>query len=787
MKAINRKIIRNLWGMKGQVIAIALVIASGVATFIMSISTMQSLKLTQATFYSEYRFAEVFASLKRAPESLRSRIQEIPGAGLVETRVSAPVTIDIPGFSDPATGHIISIPDSGWPTLNNLYLRQGRLPEPFRENEIVIGESFAEAHNFKPGDKIGAVINSRRKNLTIVGIALSPEHIYQMPPGALFPDFERYGIMWMRRTPLGTAYDMDEAFNDVSLTISNGAHADDVIDRVDQLLKPYGGLGAYSRKDQMSHRYLSEEFRQLEQMAAIFPVIFLGVAAFLLNVVISRLINIQREEVAALKAFGYSNLDIGLHFVKLVLLIVLAGLIGGIAGGFWSGKWMSTIYMEFYRFPFLKYEVTPFVAVIAAFVSAAAAVLGTLHSVRKAALLPPARAMRPEPPSAYRESLPERLGLKHLLSQPSRMIIRHIERRPVKSLLSVIGIAFACAIMMVGSFQKDAVDYMVNVQFGLSQREDLSVTFVEPASRRALYELQSIEGVEYGEVFRTVPARLRFGHRSYRTAIQGMEPGGDLQRLLDTGLRPIALPSSGIVLTDHLGEMLGVREGDKITVEVLEGSRREFSVPVASLVSQYIGVSAYMDRSALNRLMREGNAISGAYLAVDSNYLPDIFAKLKVIPRIAGTEIREKAITNFYETMGETVLIFTFINTLLAGIIAFGVVYNSARIALSERSRELASLRVLGFTRGEISFILLGELSLLTLAAVPLGFLVGRGMCAYIADSLKTDLFRIPLILETDTYAFAATVVLISACISGLLVRRRLDRLDLIAVLKSKE
>jgi putative ABC transport system permease protein len=787
MKTINRKVLRNLWGMKGQVIAIAMVIASGVATFIMSVSTMQSLKLTQATFYKDYRFAEVFASLKRAPEGLRLRIEEIPGVDRVETRVSASVNIDIPDFPDPATGNIISIPDSGGPLLNRLYLRQGRLPGPFRENEVVIGESFAEAHHFKPGDKLGVIINGKRKNLTIVGIALSPEHIYQMPPGAVFPDFERYGVMWMARSPLGTAYDMDGAFNDVTLTLSPGADINDVIDRIDILLKPYGGFGAHGRKDQLSHRYLSEEFRQLEQMASMFPVIFLGVAAFLLNVVISRLINIQREEIAALKAFGYSNVDIGLHFVKLVLSIVLAGVIAGIASGFWFGKWMSTIYMEFYRFPFLKFELQPQVAVIAAFVSAAAAVLGTLHSVRKAALLPPAQAMRPEPPAVYRETLAERLGLKRLLSQPARMIIRHIERRPVKSLLSITGIAFACAIMMVGSFQKDAVDYMVDVQFGLSQREDLSVTFVEPTSRRALHELQSIQGIEYGEVFRTVPARLMFGHRSYRTAIQGMESGGDLQRLLDTGLKPIVLPSSGIVLTDQLGEMLGIREGDTLTVQVLEGNRPEFSVPVAALVSQYIGVSAYMELASLNRLMREGNAISGAYLAVDSRYLPEIFDKLKTMPRIAGTEMREKAITNFYETMGETILIFTFINTLLAGIIAFGVVYNSARIALSERSRELASLRVLGFTRGEISYILLGELSVLTLAAIPLGFLIGRGMCAYIAETLKTDLFRIPLVLEADTYAFAATVVLVSACLSGLIVRHRLDHLDLIAVLKSKE
>ncbi len=787
MKTINRKILRNLWGMKGQAIAIAFVIASGVATFIMSISTMQSLKLTQATFYRDYRFAEVFASLKRTPESMRLRIEDIPGVDLVETRVVAAVNIDIKDFPDPVKGHIISVPESGGQLLNRLYLRSGRMVAPLHDNEVVIGEAFAEAHGFEPGDELAVVINGRRKELVITGIALSPEHLYQMPPGAVFPDFERYGILWMGRTGLSTAYNMKGAFNDLALTLSGGADVNDVIDHIDDLLDPYGGLGAYSRKDQLSHRYLSEEFKGLEQMAEMFPVIFLGVAVFLLNVVISRLVSMQREEIAALKAFGYGNLDIGLHFVKLVLLIVLAGVTGGIAGGVFAGKWMSSIYAEFYRFPFLEYVLYPSVAVVAVLISSSAAILGTLYSVRKAALLPPAQAMRPEPPATYRETFVERLGLKQLLSQPTRMIIRHIGRRPVKSMLTITGIAFACAIMMVGSFQEDAVDYIVDVQFGLSQREDLSLTFVEPASVRALYELKSIEGVEYAEPFRAVPARLRFEHRSYRIAMQGVETGGDLHRPLDLDLRPIRLPGSGIVLTDYLGELLGVKEGDLLTVEVLEGRRPVLKVPVAALVSQYIGVSAYMELSALNRLMHEGNVISGAFLATDKKFQEDIFGKLKEAPQIAGTEVREKAINNFYDTMGETILIFTFINTILAGIIAFGVVYNSARIALSERSRELASLRVLGFTRAEISYILLGELGVLTLAAIPAGFLIGRGMCAFIAENLKTDLVRIPLIMESDTYAFAAVVVLVSACISSLIVRRKLDHLDLIAVLKAKE
>ncbi|MGA6992422.1 MAG: ABC transporter permease [Candidatus Deferrimicrobiaceae bacterium] len=787
MKAIDRKLWRDLWGMKSQAAAIALVIVSGVATFIMSVSTLDSLRLTQATYYRDYRFADVFASLKRAPEGLAQRVREIPGVDKVETRVVASANLDIPGFVDPVRGQLTSISDEGGGGLNRLYLRKGRTVDPERDDEVIISEPFAEAHGFVPGDVFGAVINGRRKDLTIVGIALSPEHIYQISPGALFPDYKRYGVFWMAKRPLASAYDMEGAFNDVALTLHPGAVTDDVIIRLDTLLSPYGGLGAYGRKDQVSHRYLSEEFRQLGTLATLFPVIFLGVAAFLLNLVIGRLIGIQREQVAVLKAFGYGNGAIGFHYAKLVLVIVVAGVCGGAAAGIWLGKGLSGIYMEFYRFPYLKYVLRPSVFLTAALVSAAASLLGTLQSVRKAALLPPAQAMRPEPPEKYRETAIERLGLKRFLSHPARMIARHIGRRPVKSLLSVVGIALAIAILMVGNFQEDALDFMVDVQFRIAQREDLAVTFIDPTSRRALNELGSLEGVWYGEPFRSVPARLKFEHRSYRTSIQGIEAGSRLHRVLDMGLHPVDIPPSGVVLTEHLGGILGIRPGDLLTVEVLEGSRPVRKVPVASLAKQYVGVSAYMELSALNRLLREGNAISGAYLSVDEQSRPAVYATLKGMPRVAGTVIRQDAIRSFYDTLGESLLIFTFINTVLAGTIAFGVVYNSARIALSERSRELASLRVLGYTRGEISYILLGEIFAFTLAAIPIGFLFGRFMCGYIAANLQSDLYRVPLVVEPGTYAFAAAVVLASTCLSALSMRRKLFRLDLVAVLKARE
>jgi putative ABC transport system permease protein len=427
------------------------------------------------------------------------------------------------------------------------------------------------------------------------------------------------------------------------------------------------------------------------------------------------------------------------------------------------------------------------VAFTAGFITLASAVLGTIHSVWKATKLPPAEAMRPEPPAHYRKTIIEYLIPGSLLSQPSRIIMRNIGRKPVKALFSVIGIAFACAIMITGGFFRDAVNYMVDIQFKRSQREDMTVTFTEPTSKRAVYELQGIRGIEYAEVFRSVPVRMRYQHRSYRTSVLGMEPGNHLHVLLDMDLKPVVLPPSGLVLTDYLGGILGVSPGDMLTLEVLEGSRPVRQVPVVALVKQYIGLMGYMDISALNRLMREGSAVSGAYLATDTLYQKEIYRELVEMPRVAGTVVRKDEIDNFYETQAKSMLFFTFVATLLAGVIAFGVVYNSARINLAERSHELASLRVLGYTRGEISYILLGELGLLTLAAIPLGFIIGQGLCTYIAQALESDLFRIPVATEPWTYSLAASVVLVSAAVSALIVRHRLDHLDLVAVLKTKE
>ncbi|MGB5517647.1 MAG: FtsX-like permease family protein [Gammaproteobacteria bacterium] len=788
MLALDRKLFRDMNRLRGQAFAIVAVMASGVACFIMFLSTLDSLQLSRELYYRDYRFAEVFAPLKRAPESVKQRIATIEGLDKIDTRVVAPITIDIEGFPEPVTGVVTSIPDRGEPLLNRLYLRSGRLVEAGRDDEIVISNTFAEAHNFYTGDKLHIITRGKRKQLRIVGIASSPEYIHQLRPGGIFPDFEHFGVMWMARTPLSHAYEMEAAFNDIVITLSADAKEQDVIDRLDMILKPYGSTGAYIREDQVSHKFLTQELKQMETLAGLFPVIFLGVAAFLLNVVVTRLVGNQREQIAALKAFGYDNFTIAIHYLKMIMLIVAAGIIVGTAAGTWLGVELSKIYVGLFRLPFLNFELQPVRIIQVSLFTVIAGLVGTLAAVRTVITLKPAEAMRPEAPAGYRQTFIEALGLKNLFSAPTRMILRHIGHKPLKSALSVLGIALACAILMTGRFQEDTITFMMDVHYGLSERDDISLVFSEPTSYRALAELRSLPGVEYGEAGRTVPARLVYEHRSYLTAVHGYEPNGEIKRLVNAELEPVTLPQSGIVLNEYLAkEILGVRVGDLVTVEVLEGSQPIRQIPVVSLVHQDLSVGAYMDLAELNRLMREGNAISDAYLYIDESRKNELFERLKERPRIVSTLVREQEIMNFYRIMDETMLFWTFVATLFAGVIAVGIVYNSARITLTERSRELASLRVLGFTRGEISYILLGELAILTLLAIPPGLFIGYGLCGYIALSLENELYRVPLVLEPHTYAFSALVILIAATVSGLLVRRQLDHLDLIEVLKTKE
>lgn len=785
--ALDRKLLRDLWEMKGQALAIAAVIAAGVTMFVTYVSNFESLRATRGHFYESARFADVFASLKRAPARLEERFAQIPGVEVVATRVVADVTIDVPGMSEPATGRLISLPDRGRPPLNDLYVRRGRWIDPTHPDEVLASELFCEAHGFDPGDRIAAIINGRRRWLTIVGIALSPEYVYAIRPGEIFPDRGRFGIFWMNGRALASAFNMEGGFNDVSLALARGVSSEDVIADLDRLIEPYGGFGAVPQAEQLSARTLENELSQLQTFGFMVPVIFLGVAAFILNVALTRALTLQRPQIATLKALGYSNRELAWHYVKWGLVIAAAGALAGVLAGGWLGSGLISLYNQYFRFPVLDYRLSTDVAIASLVISLVVAVLGAQSAVRRAVRVPPAEAMHPEPPARYRRSLFERSWRGVRLTMATRMILRNLERQPIRSATSVVGIAFAVAVLFVGLAFIDVMDELINQQFILSLRQDATISFVEPRSSRAAYDVRHLPGAMDVEEMRSTPVRLRSGPRTRTLAIMGLPRSPRLNRVVDRKGRALTLPENGLVMSKMLGDILGVGVGDPLQVEILEGRRPVRTMTVAALVDDSLGLQAYLNIDALRRLLREGGGVSGAAMTVDAAALERFYADVKAMPAVAGVALRELTLGNFRETMAATMNLSIFFNVMFAGVIAFGVVYNSARVSLSERSRELASLRVLGFTRAEISLILLGELAVLTLLALPIGAVIGYLLGEWIIAGFSNEIYRLSFTVRASTVAWAFLTVIGAAFVSALIVRRRLDRLDLVGVLKTQE
>lgn len=787
ISSLDRKLLRDMTLMKGQVIAIALVISAGVATFVNSRTILHSLELTRSTFYERYRFAQVFARAKRAPDAIAERLLEIPGVTAVETRIVESVNLDVPGLEEPAVGRLISLPVVRPPALNQLFLARGRPLEVGKDDQVLASEAFMKANKLHVGDSIVAILNGRRKALRIVGVAYSPEYVFQIKPGDLLPDPEHFAILWMEHEALSTAFDMEGAFNDVTLSLRRGVSEDEVIFKIDEILEPYGGLGAFAREDQLSHMLLESDIQGLRSTGLIAPTIFLAVAAFLLNVVLTRLTGLQREQIASLKAFGYTNWEIGWHYMKFVLLITIVGGIIGTVGGAFLAHDFTKMFLRVYQYPELVFRVRPNVAAMAILVAGSAAILGSIGAIIMAIRLPPAEAMRPEPPASFKPTILERLGFGYFVPNVARMVLRQLERHPIKTSFSMVAVALSVAIVVVGSFMEDSVDAVIQSQFYDVQRYDLMLSTFEPLSQDAVMEISNLPGVYYAEPMRVIYARVRSRHHSRRIGIRGLAPDADLLRLIDRAGRPTTLPPDGLVISKKLAEVLGVKVGETLRVEVLQDKRPVADIPVVALIDDITGLNAYMDLRAANRLMREGPQINAVMLRTDEQLRPAIYREFKETPQIASVSVKQAAVDSFRNTVAKNMMQMRLINLMFSIIIAVGVVYNGARISLSERSRELATLRVIGFTRAEISTILLGEIWTVTLVAVPFGLVMGYWFAYWLTLFLEQEVFRFPFAIEPSTFGQAAAIVLAASIISALFVRRRLDHLDLIAVLKSRE
>jgi len=787
MRILDIKLFRDLARLWAQALAIALVVAGGFATIILAVGSYRSLEETRVAYYDRYMFADVFATVRRAPTTLVGQIAAIPGVVDVEARIEKLALLDLPNVREPATGRFISLPESGEPLLNRLYLRIGRMPEPGRSDEVVVNESFARAHGFAPGSRFSAILNGRKRELAVVGVALSPEFVYAIGPGDIMPDDRRFAIVWMSERVLASIYDLESAFSSVSLRVSRDASQRDVIQRLDTLLDRYGGSAAYGRKDQVSHAFLDHSLDMLRNMSRTLPPIFLVVAAFLVNLTLGRLVALEREQIGLLKAIGHGTSAIAGHYLKFVIAIAVIGIAIGSVAGTLLGGYVTGVYADYFRFPFLVFIRSPDLYVAAAVLSIIAAIVGAIRALREIIRLPPAVAMQPPSPPRFRRLLPRTMPVRGVLSQPTVMMLRSITRHPVRAVLTTLGMALSTGILVVSLFLNDAMEQLVDVTYFMADRQDATVSFVEKRPRSIVFDMARLPGVLAVEPYREVPVRIRAGNIERRMSISSRPRDADLSRIVDLDLRPIVLPESGLAISDWLAVILGVTVGDFVEVDLLEGDRRTMMLPITARVADYFGINGMMDADALSRLMREAPAVSSVHLSFDDSRLDALYAAVKAMPTVSGMALQRVSLANFREALVVIVTTMAGIYTGLAAIIAFGVVYNSARISLSERARELASLRVLGFTRAETFRILLLELALLTVIAQPPGWSVGYGLAWLLNRNMAGELMRSPLIVERLSFALASMIVVAAALVSAFIVREHINRLDLVSVLKTRD
>lgn len=786
MRALTRKLGRDLAAMKAQVASIALVIACGIGGFIGSLATHDSLITARADYYDDARFAHVFATARRVPDLVEAKLRAIAGVVEVETRVVRDAQLSIEGVAPPMIARLIGTRFEALPGINRITLRLGRWPAPGEARAALVNHRFFEARGLKLSAWVQVLMNGRLERFQVVGTALSPEFVYATRGGGM-PDDEWFAVLWVESRELAAAHDLQGSFNSALLRLERGASAAHAVAAVDRVLDAYGGLGAVGREDQVSDRILTQEIDQQKVFGTVLPAVFLMVAAFIVNVVVHRQVNAQRSEIAALKALGYDGRRIAGHYLAFAAAIVALGLLLGVGLGAWLGVAMTRLYTDFFHFPRFHFAIAPWILASGAAAAIASACGGALLATRGILRLNAAEAMRPPAPAQFRPLLLERLGWARALTPSQRMIMRNLERRPVRAATTVAGIAGSAAILIGGIFWGDALDWFMDVHFNKVNRADVQVAFAEAVPRSVRADLLRLPGVSQAEVGRGIAVELSAAHRRYRTALTGLDEGITLQQVIDANLRRAREPGGGVVLTTRLAERLGVGPGDVVHARLLQGDRRELALRVGAAVGELAGMNAYLPLAELNALAGEGDLVSFASLRVAREEERAFLARVKEVPAAAVVLVNRTLVETFRETSARNVLFFTTILSAFAATIAVGVVYNNARIQLAERSWELASLRVLGLTRREVSVLLLGELALEIAVAIPLGLAAGYGLAALLLALMPHEVLEIPLVIFPSTYLYAAAIVLAAGVAAALVVRRRIDRLDLVGVLKTRE
>jgi len=792
VSVLDRKLLRELRASWLLLTAIVSIIAVGVACYVSMGATYHNLTEAQHRYYRQCRMADFWIDLKKVPLAELDALAELPGVAAIRPRIGFFATVDLEHVTKPLNGMVLSLPDRREPVINNVVLQRGGYFTDRRENEVIVNEALAARHGLEPGDWIRLVLNNRRQELFIVGTAISSEFVYLLPPGGLAPDPEHFGVFYLKQTYAEDVFDFDGAANQVvgHLAPHVRDHPRQVLDRAERLLAPYGVFATTPLEDQASHKFLSQEIQGLWVFAIILPCIFLAVAALVLNVLLRRLAQQQRTVVGTLKALGYADRQVFVHFLKFGLAVGLGGGLAGCALGYWMADGYTQMYSKIYEFPELRSRFYPSLVAICVAISLGCAVVGSLQGTRTVLRLKPAEAMRPKPPKSGGAILLERVGwLWGRLSSGWRMVLRDVVRARTRTIAGVFATAMGSAVLVCGFMLADASYYLIDYQFKWILRSDVDLSFKDERGEDVLLEAAALPGVDLAEPIFNVACTFSNGPYRRKGAITGIAPDARLTIPRNRDAVPVGVPPGGLVMSRKLAEVLHLRQGDVVTVQPIKGLRRRHRVPVVRLSDSFFGTAVYADIHYLSRLVNEEFALSGVQLAVDRRPEREaaLYRELKRMPALEAVSARRDMVENLDKILVENMGIFISGLVLFAGVVFFGSILNASLISLAERQREVATLRVLGYGPWQIGALLLRESMIVTLAGTLLGMPIGYGLSVLTAVAYNTELFRFPVVATPGTWVWTLLLAILFGLAAHAVVQIVVHRMDWLEALQAKE
>ena len=792
-----RKLFRDLYYRKGSLITLVVIVAIGVGCYVGMAGVYRDLVGTKDTYYNKYKIADFYVDLKRVPEWAVDETSELPNVREIRGRVYFQVLIDLPAIEEPISGTAISMPFEQTDVINDIFLRSGAWFSGENEKEVILNEAFARENGLYPGSRIKVMLLDKQHDLLVVGTAMSPEFVFLISPGSvgLAPDPAKFGVMYLPEKFLQESCDLRGAYNQIiGLAHDNSKTSlTATLDIIERKMEPYGVTNTKLGEDQISVSYLNDEMAGLKVSSKVMPTIFLVVAALVLNVIMGRLVAQQRTIIGTLKALGYSSGFIKRHYLCYGAIIGIMGGVAGIAVGFWIQGAMLELYRQYYPMPNIEQHFYFRILFIGMGISILFAVLGTLKGVGYSAKLEPAEAMRPPPPEKGHKVLPERIGFFwNPLPFRWKMILRAVFRNPFRSSVSVFSCIIATALVFSALSMTDALNYLMNYEYRWVSHQDITVALRDPAGFDTPSEILDLPTISQAESQLVVVCDLKNGPYEKRIGITGLVDNNHLYTPLDKNKKPISVPESGLILSNKLAEILNVSPGDHLIFRPLIGLRREVVAPVIGTVDTFLGLPAYANISYLSRLLGEewasNTILANQFMSLDdissdNHFLDD----LKKRPKVVGIGERTRAFTQLNETFGKSMGAMISIMVLFAGLIAFGSVLNASLVSLSERQREVGTLRVLGYTPRQVSGIFSGESFLLNIIGILFGLGFGILLAYFMSMAYSTELYRFPAIILPSSLFYTAVIMFVFVSLAQIIIFRLIRKLEWLEVLKVKE